>query len=209
MNILVIGCGKVGSRLALELDRQGHDVFVIDANENNFEPLSKDFTGFTEVGIPIDLDVLKKAGIESCDAVAAVTQDDNINIMTSQLAREIFKIPIVITRIFDPKREDVFSHFGLHTICPTNLTVEAACFALTQAENARNLTFGTSTISFVTRKIIPELIGENLSNIEIDEINEGEYLYAVLKASGSVVVYGSGDYILSPGDKFIFSKVVD
>lgn len=75
---------------------------------------------------------MKQAGIESCDAVAAVSQDDNLNIMCSQLAREIFKVPSVLARIYDPAREDVFSHFGLHTVCPTNLTVSAVKSALTE-----------------------------------------------------------------------------
>ena len=124
MTILVVGCGKVGSRLASVLDKMGHDVSVIDQDERNFHMLDADFSGFTTVGIPIDQDVLRRAGIENCDALAAVTHDDNVNIMVAQLAREFFKIERVIVRIYDPNREDVFSHFGLSTICPTNLTVE-------------------------------------------------------------------------------------
>ena len=92
MNILVVGCGKVGSNLAGILSNQGHDVSVVDRNEEDFDLLPKDFDGFTTIGFPVDLDVLKKAGIESCDAVCAVTPNDNINIMTCEVAKEIFKV---------------------------------------------------------------------------------------------------------------------
>ena len=81
MNILVVGCGKIGSRLAYVLEQQGHDISIVDENEEKFELLPADFYGFTTVGTPIDQDVLKRAGIESVDVVAAVTPDDNINVM--------------------------------------------------------------------------------------------------------------------------------
>ncbi|MEG0570900.1 MAG: NAD-binding protein, partial [Oscillospiraceae bacterium] len=105
MNIMVVGCGKVGSRLALALCEDGHDVSVVDRYESSFELLGSAFSGFTTIGVPIDQDVLKRAGIEDCDAVAAVSSDDNVNIMVSQLAHEIFKVPTVLARIYDPKRE--------------------------------------------------------------------------------------------------------
>ena len=112
MNILVVGCGKVGARLASVLSREGHDVSIVDRFEESFEMLSDDFEGFKTCGVPIDQDVLRRAGIENCDALAAVSPDDNVNIMVRQLAREIFHVPQVLARIYDPAREDVFSHFG-------------------------------------------------------------------------------------------------
>ena len=76
------------------------------------------------MGIPVDQEVLQNAGIESCDALVAVTNDDNVNIMVSQMALEVFKVPRVVASIVDPSRETVFSHFGIRTICPTRLTVD-------------------------------------------------------------------------------------
>ena len=90
MNILIIGCGRVGSELAELLDKRGHDVSVIDRRPENFDRLPGDFSGFTTTGVPIDQNVLRKAGIESCDAVCAVAQDDDLNIMAAQMAKEIF-----------------------------------------------------------------------------------------------------------------------
>ena len=132
MNILVIGCGKVGSNLSSELLHLGHDVSVIAAREEEFSELPHDFSGFTTVGVPIDQDVLKRAGIESCDAVAAVTDDDNVNLMVVQLAKEIFNIQNVYTRVMDPKKNEVFMKMGLNTICPTNMMVSSLTAAISE-----------------------------------------------------------------------------
>ena len=78
MNILIVGCGTVGAALADQLCARGHDVSIVDANAESFSRLSQNFTGFTLTGVPIDSDVLRKAGIEGCDVVAAVTHNDNM-----------------------------------------------------------------------------------------------------------------------------------
>lgn len=130
MNVLIIGCGRVGSRLAMTLQRQGHTVSVVDSDADSFHKLDGQFHGYTTVGVPIDDQVLRSAGIESCDALAAVTPDDNTNIMVGQMAQRLYRVPRVVARIVDPSREDVFSQFSLPTVCPTNLSVEAISQAL-------------------------------------------------------------------------------
>jgi trk system potassium uptake protein TrkA len=206
MNILVVGCGKVGSKLASTLSREGHDVSVVDKNENSFELLDEDYSGFTTAGIPIDQDVLRRAGIENCDAVTAVSQDDNVNIMVSQLAREIFHIPIVLARIYDPKRKDVFSHFGLHTVCPTNLTVAAVKSAITEAHTPRNVNFGSHTVSFVTIDVPKNLAGTNANNLDFEE---GQSLFAIIREDLSLELFHGQKIILKSTDKLIVSFVVD
>ena len=206
MNILVVGCGKVGSRLASVLSRQGHDISVVAKDEESFDLLSADFVGYTTHGIPIDQDVLKRAGIESCDALAAVTQDDNVNIMVSQLASKIFKVPKVLARIYDPRRGDVFSHFGLHTVCPTNLTVASVCSALTENINSKNMNFGSHTISFITMEIAKEFIDKKVSEIRFEQ---DETLFAVERNETEFILVGLDNMKLQKGDKLIFSKKVD
>lgn len=134
MNILVIGCGRIGSSLAEELDKRGHDVSVIDQNPEKLEMLSADFSGFTTIGIPIDLDVLKRAGITTCDVLYAVTDNDDINIMVSQIAHKTFKIGKIFARVADIRKGEVFEKLGINVLCPTRLTVNAACEAI--PENA-------------------------------------------------------------------------
>ena len=121
MRVVIMGCGRVGSQLAARLDREGHEVSVIDANQKALRRLPDDFGGHTVVGTGIDEDVLRAAGIEQADAFVAVTEGDNRNIMAAQVAREIFRVPEVVARIYDPVREEIYRGLGLDTICPTKL----------------------------------------------------------------------------------------
>lgn len=124
MQIIVIGCGKVGSSLARELVENGNDVVIIE-NDKRLLQNAEDVDCIKINGVPIDKDILKSAGIELADAVCAVTQDDNMNIMTSQVAKEIFHVEKVVTRIFNPRSKELFEEFGLDTVCSTTLTVDA------------------------------------------------------------------------------------
>ena len=124
MKVVIMGCGRVGSRLATLLDREGHLVSVIDTNQNQFSRLPADFRGGTVLGTGIDEDVLRSAGIEDADAFVATTEGDNRNIMASQVAREIFRVPEVVTRIYDPAREEIYRGLGFDTVCPTKLISE-------------------------------------------------------------------------------------
>lgn len=121
MNFVILGCGRVGSRMATLLDSKGHNVSIIDKSSDAFKRLPANFRGLAVVGVGIDEDVLKSAGIEEADVFAAVTNGDNTNIMASQVAKEIFNVPRVIARIYDPIREDTYHALGLETICPTTL----------------------------------------------------------------------------------------
>lgn len=135
MNILVVGCGQVGLHLVRQLEDAGHEVAVLDESAERLGQLDRleggPFGGMALVGMPIDVDVLRQAGIEACDAVAAVSDDDRINIMAAQIAQSVFGIRQVVTRIADPRLEEIYAgQFGLETICPTRLTVDAALAAL-------------------------------------------------------------------------------
>ena len=161
MNILIVGCGDTGSQLANVLDHMGNQVSVVDRNPETAAELSDSFTGMFTVGVPIDQDVLRHAGIEGCDVVIAVTRDDNTNLMVAQLARDIFGVPKVISRVSDPRREEVFSSFGLSTICPTNLTVASVVAALDdRRKHTEEVYFGSTRISFEQMEIDRRYLGE-------------------------------------------------
>jgi trk system potassium uptake protein TrkA len=119
MYVIIMGCGRVGARLAGLLVRASHEVLVLDVNAAAFDRLGRDFPGSTMVGNGIDHDVLVKAGIERAGAFAAVTQGDNRNIMAAQIAKHVFKVPRVVTRIYDPIRQDTFQTLGLDAVSPT------------------------------------------------------------------------------------------
>lgn len=119
MNVVIMGCGRVGARVASILDNNGHHVTVVDTNPRAFRRLASGFGGDTVIGTGIDEDILRSAGIETAHAFIAVTNGDNRNIMASQVARHIFDVPEVIVRIYDPVREDTYRRMGLTTVCPT------------------------------------------------------------------------------------------
>jgi trk system potassium uptake protein TrkA len=117
--VIIMGCGRVGARLANLLADDGNEVTVLDLNPAAFGRLGPDFRGTTMIGNGIDTEILRRAGIERADAFAACTQGDNRNIMASQIAKEIFRVPKVVTRIYDPIRKDTFQTLGLDAISPT------------------------------------------------------------------------------------------
>jgi len=121
MKVVILGCGRMGAYLAAMLVSEGHQVTVIDRNAEAFRRLGSDFTGDLVVGTGIDEDVLRRAGIEQAEAFVAVTNADNTNVMAAQVAGEMFAVPRVICRIYDPLREEIYRTLGLETICPTIL----------------------------------------------------------------------------------------
>lgn len=125
MYIIIAGCSKVGASLVNKLSEEGNDVVVIDRDKDNFSQLGSGSNCMTLAGVPIDEDILKDAGIERADALAAVTTDDNTNFMIAQIAQQLYHVPEVITQINDPEKQLVLTTMGLQTICPTRLTVEA------------------------------------------------------------------------------------
>jgi len=122
MNIVILGCGRVGSTLASMLSQQGHDVTVIDQDGDAFRRLDETtFQGQTVVGDGTDVDVLRRAGLDSADAFVAVTNGDNRNIMAAQIAQHIFQTTSVVCRIYDQKREEIYRKLGLVSVSPTTL----------------------------------------------------------------------------------------
>lgn len=121
MKILIMGCGRVGARLASLLDEDGHEVTILDNDTYSFRRLPPSFSGTALYGNGIDEEALKKAGIEETEVFIAVTQGDNRNVMACQIAKHIYKVPRVVCRIYDPLREEMYAALGLETISPTRV----------------------------------------------------------------------------------------
>lgn len=121
MKIVIMGCGRVGARLASLLEQDGNDVTIIDIDSYSFRRLSPDFKGTALVGNGIDEDVLRSAGIEEAGAFVALTQGDNRNVMASQIAKHVFHVPRAVCRIYDPLRRDMYEELGMETISPTTV----------------------------------------------------------------------------------------
>jgi trk system potassium uptake protein TrkA len=124
VKIIILGCGRVGAALAQQLDTAGHEVVIVDRNQDAFARLGPDYSGGMVLGTGIDEDVLRKAGIEGAEAFVAVTNGDNTNAMSAQIAKLVFQVPHVVARLYDPVREETYKTLGLDTVSPTNIGVE-------------------------------------------------------------------------------------
>lgn len=121
MNIVILGCGRVGSTLARMMYNDGHNVTIVDMQSEAFRRLGTRYKGHRIVGNGIDEDVMRRAGIETADVFLAVTQGDNRNIMAAQIAQRVFNVPKVIARIYDPVRADRYRQLGVVTLCTTTI----------------------------------------------------------------------------------------
>lgn len=123
-NIIVVGCGRVGSRLALMLSSYENNVCVIDRDPRAFASLGRDFNGATFAGVGYDEDVLMKAGIDECDFLAAVTQSDNVNLMVVEIARRLYDVPHAVARLYNTGHERAYLQLGIDYVCGTALVAE-------------------------------------------------------------------------------------
>ena len=124
MKIIIMGCGRVGARLAGLLDAGGHSVTVLDVDAYSFRRLPAGFKGKALVGNGIDEEALKKAGIETADIFVAMTQGDNRNVMAAQMAKHVFGVQRVVCRIYDPLRQEIYESLGIEAISPTTVVAE-------------------------------------------------------------------------------------
>jgi trk/ktr system potassium uptake protein len=136
VKVLVIGCGRVGSAVALDLRGAGFEVSVIDEREEALGRLGDDWTGEFHVGHGMDIQLLQRAGIEDADAVVVTTDGDNSNIVIGQMAQKKFDVQSVIVRILDPARAEFFQTRGLNVVCPTQSAIETLTNAVRAFEGA-------------------------------------------------------------------------
>lgn len=207
MNILIIGCGRLGSRLASVLDLQGHDIVIIDSNSENLNGLDESFSGLAIQGNPIDLEVLKSAGVEGCDYVLCLTQSDNQNLMASQIAKNIFNAPYIIARVLDPVKAHVYEDLGVDTICSTTLAFEAVCARLFASDDNKIIHYGGSTLEINTVPYERWMKGKRLSEIE----NVYDYrLLGFLDEQKKITLYtDEQDREVDEDDCLLFAAVID
>lgn len=206
MNVLIIGCGMVGAELAHTLDKHGHDVSIVDKDESSFDLLSEDFSGFTTLGVPIDQEILRRAGISTCDALCAVTDNDNMNIMAAQVASKVFGVPKVFARIRDVSKCRICEDMGISTVCPTSIVVEAACTAL--EENIKDtdvINIANHRVTFNTIDAPESFVGLSPDRIEYEE---GETFFAVIRNGGMKLYDNKEPLIFKAGDKLVFAKKI-
>jgi trk system potassium uptake protein TrkA len=166
MKIIIIGCGRMGSGLARTMSLRGHAVTVVDRDPMAFERLGPAFKGQTVVGIGFDRDVLLKAGIDRADGLAALTESDEANVVAARLASQVFHIPRVVARLYDPRKADIYKRLGLRTIAPVawGITRAADLLSRSQLEPVANL---GGDVEIVEVEVPPLLVGRTVNELVV------------------------------------------
>ena len=149
MHVIIVGCGRVGASTAAELARAGHDVVVIDRNPDAFRLLPGNFSGRTLVGTGFDRDVLESAGIREADALVASAGGDNTNAVAARVAKEVYRVPDVVARIFDPRRADIYRRYGVQTFAPTAWSVSKIVELIVSPSLEREMAFGNGEVQLL------------------------------------------------------------
>lgn len=166
MHVVIVGCGRVGASLAGELLATGHTVAVVDRRASAFERLGPHFAGVTVEGIGFDRDRLIAAGIERADAVAAVTNGDNSNILVARVARETFGVERVVARIYDPRRAAIYQRLGIATVATALWTTEQVLRRMVPDAQSVEWIDPTAKVSLVEWTLAPAWAGHRLLDVE-------------------------------------------
>lgn len=195
MKIIIIGCGRVGSGLAKMLSLRKHDVTVIDNDPNSFEALGPNFKGKTICGIGFDRAVLKHAGIDRCDALAAVTSSDDANVVAARMAKKFYKVPRVAARLYDPRKAEIYRRFGLQTISPVSLGISRLAEIITFSQMNVVGTIGTGEVDCIEVEVTSLLVGRTVSSLNVP----GEFYVIAISRNGKTILPSAGT-VFEEGD---------
>jgi trk system potassium uptake protein len=188
MKIIVMGCGRVGLQVSLLLVRQGHDVTVIDHDDNALARLGQDFRGRLVRGLGFDRNVLMEAGVETAEGFIAASSSDNANIVAARIARNIFRVPRVVARLYDPVRAEVYQRLGLTTISSTQWGAERIVEVITHTDLDVLQVFGDDGTTMVRAEAPSRLIGYRVTQMNIP----GEVLVTAITRDDHTFIPVSG-----------------
>jgi trk system potassium uptake protein TrkA len=167
MKVIVMGCGRIGSQVSMLLSEQGHAVTIIDHDANSEGRLGTNFKGRIIKGLGFDRNILLQAGIEQVEAFVAASQSDNANIVSARIARNIFHVPRVVARLYDPRRAEIYQRLGLTTISSTNWGAERILQVLTHMDIDVWNTFGNGEVALVHVELPTQLTGRNVMQLNV------------------------------------------
>ena len=167
MKVIVMGFGRIGSQVSKLLASQHHDVTIIDHDANTGTRIDPNFTGRVIKGVGFDRKVLIQAGIEQAEAFVAASTSDNANIVAARIARNIFHVPRVVARLYDPLRAEIYQRLGLITVSATNWAAERIYQQLTHTDLDVWETFGRGEVSLVHLETPPQLFGRTVNQLNV------------------------------------------
>jgi trk system potassium uptake protein TrkA len=167
MEFVIVGCGAVGSGLARTLSMQGHGVTAVDKDPAAFERLGPSFKGQTVDGVGFDRDVLIRAGIKRADGLAAVTASDETNAVVGRIAQQVFHVPRVVARLYDPRKAEIYQRLGLQTIAPVAWGIHRIAELLSYSQLDTVHSVGTGGVELVDTVVPPLLVGRMVKELSV------------------------------------------
>jgi trk system potassium uptake protein TrkA len=203
VHVVIMGCGRLGSTLAHNLDARGHSVAIIDQNADAFRRLGAEFGGITVTGFGFDRDVLRAAGIDRADAFAAVSSGDNSNIISARLAHETFGVSRVVARIYDSKRAQVYERLGIPTVATIRWAADRMVRHLVPEGTVEVFRDPTSVVSIVEAPVHRDWVGRPLK--ELEDRTGARVAYLMRFGMGTL---GTPSTVIQDGDQ-VFMLVTD
>ncbi len=204
MHVIVVGCGRVGSEVALNLAATEHDVIVIDRRAESFRRLGEDFKGTTMVGVGFDRDVLTEAGITPNCAVAAVTSGDNSNILIARVARETFGVKHVVARIYDPRRASIYERLGIATVASVTWTSARVLRHLLLSDSTPDWIDPSARFTIIERRVPAAAAGMTVADVEGSTAGRvavlGRFGEASIPASNTLLQEDDVLHVVVPAD---------
>ena len=167
MKVIIVGCGKLGSGIAKSLVRKGEDVSVIDSDPESFKLLGEDFKGTTITGLGFDRNILERTGIDRADAIISCTKSDEQNALIGRLARNVYRVPRVISRLYDPRRAEIYRSFGIQTISTTTWGVQRTMEMLSYEHLDAVYTVGDGQVQIVRAETPMLLVGRTVKELSV------------------------------------------
>lgn len=196
-NVIVVGCGRVGSQLANMLSDNGSNVCVIDRNAAAFANLGRGFNGNVVQGVGFDEETLIRAGVEDCDVLTAVTQLDNANLMCAEVASRLFDVPHVIARLYNPDHERAYMQLGIDYVCGTSLVAEDMFSKVVSGHGSHLDTFGefevlrfSLDLSWLSKRTIRASEIERDHDIRIIAFERGDGSASSIPTRDSILYHG-------------------
>ena len=180
MRVIIVGCGRVGSELTVQLGKAGHNVTIVDKRPSAFDRLPPGFEARTIVGLGFDRELLVEAGVKEADAFISVTNGDNSNIVSARVAREYFHVPKVIARIYDPRRAEIYERLNIPTVATTTWGVKQILLMLSHEREEIKESLAGGDLFRMRLEIAPHLVGKPVRALNV----EGKILVAGVDRGG-------------------------
>jgi trk system potassium uptake protein TrkA len=188
MKIIIMGCGRVGEQLSLLMAGEGHDVVIIDQDQDALNRLQPSFPGQKIKGVGFDRSVLVRAGIEQAEGFASTSSSDNANIVAARMARNVFQVPRVVARLHNPRRAEIYRRLGLVTISSTTWGARRISELLTHSDLAPVVSFGSGEVSLLDIELPPNFAGRTVKDLTV----AGEIAVAAVTRDGHAVMPSLG-----------------